>query len=223
MRLFDACFDPRKRHPVKTADAEWCQPVFVLNLPNSRSTRERADGQAERLLLAWTGLRCRHGRATEGVACGRPRVRSRPWRRSRPPAIAVGFRRPAGALVYARARSSGLRSKVGLIRRTTLLSSEAHREGHTCPRADYRSGSMRNTTCGTSTTAKARPKTTPAGRRPRPQPTRSHRPKSAPWSSRNNLVALGEQLVRVCRVMRRHAASRDDSCRMRIVERQIKM
>src|SRR6266705_292086 len=50
--------------------------------------------------------------------------------------------------------------------------------------------SMRNTTCGTSTTAKARPKTTPAGRRPRPQPTRSHRPKSAPWSSRNNdLVA----------------------------------
>src|SRR6202043_1968726 len=31
------------------------------------------DGQAERLLLAWTGLRCRHGRATEGVACGGPR------------------------------------------------------------------------------------------------------------------------------------------------------
>jgi hypothetical protein len=72
------------RHPVKTADAEWCQPVFVLNWPNSRSTRARADGQAERLLLAWTGLRCRHGRATEGVACGRPRVRSRPWRRLSP-------------------------------------------------------------------------------------------------------------------------------------------
>ncbi len=77
-------FDPRRRHPVKTADAEWCQPVFVLNLPNSCSTCERADGQAERLLLAWTGLRCRHGRATEGVACGRPRVRSRPWRRLNP-------------------------------------------------------------------------------------------------------------------------------------------
>jgi hypothetical protein len=40
-----------------------------------------------------------------------------------------------------------LRSKVGLIRRTTLSSGEAHREGHTCPRADYRSGSIRNTTC----------------------------------------------------------------------------
>jgi hypothetical protein len=26
------CFDPRKRHPVKTADAEWVQSVFVLNL-----------------------------------------------------------------------------------------------------------------------------------------------------------------------------------------------
>ena len=75
-----SCFDPRKRHPVKTADAEWCQPVFVLNLPNSCSTRARADGRAERLLLAWTGLRWRHGRATEGVACGRPRMRSRPWR-----------------------------------------------------------------------------------------------------------------------------------------------
>jgi hypothetical protein len=25
-------FDPRKRHPVKTADAECCRPVFVLNL-----------------------------------------------------------------------------------------------------------------------------------------------------------------------------------------------
>ena len=58
--------------------------VSVLNLPNSRSTRARADGQAERLLLAWTGLRCRDGRATEGVACGRPRVRSRPWRRLSP-------------------------------------------------------------------------------------------------------------------------------------------
>src|SRR6266516_1743369 len=119
------------------------------------------------------------------------------WRRSRTPASAVGFRRPTGALVYARARSSGLRSKVGLIGRTTLSSGEAHREGRTCPRADYRSGSMRNTTCGTSTTAKARPKTTPAGRRPRPQPTRSHRPKSAPWSSRNNdlvatLTSLGK-------------------------------
>jgi len=77
-------FDPRKRHPVKTADAEWGQPVFVLNLPNSYSTRERADGQVERLLLAWTGLGCRHGRATEGVACGWPRVRSRPWRRLSP-------------------------------------------------------------------------------------------------------------------------------------------
>jgi hypothetical protein len=32
-----------------------------------------------------------------------------------------------GALVYARARSSGLRSKVGLIRRTTPSSGEAHR------------------------------------------------------------------------------------------------
>ena len=42
-------FDPRKRHPVKTADAEWCQPVFVLNPPNSRSGRERVDRQAERL------------------------------------------------------------------------------------------------------------------------------------------------------------------------------
>ena len=32
---------------------------------------------------------------------------------------------------------------------------------------------------------------TPAGRRPKPQPTQSHRPKSAPWSSRNNdLVAM---------------------------------
>jgi len=41
-----SCFDPRERHPVKTADAEWCQPVFVLNLPSSCSTRERADGQA---------------------------------------------------------------------------------------------------------------------------------------------------------------------------------
>jgi hypothetical protein len=30
------------------------------------------------------------------------------------------------------------------MRRTTLSSGEAHREGHTCPRADYRSGSMRN-------------------------------------------------------------------------------
>jgi hypothetical protein len=30
-----SCLDPRQRHPVKTADAEWCQPVFVLNLPNS--------------------------------------------------------------------------------------------------------------------------------------------------------------------------------------------
>jgi hypothetical protein len=27
-----SCFDPRKRHPVKTADAECCRPVFVLNL-----------------------------------------------------------------------------------------------------------------------------------------------------------------------------------------------
>jgi hypothetical protein len=81
---FEELFDPRKRHPVKAADAEWCQPVFVLNLPNPRSTRERADGQAERLLLAWTGLRCRHGRATESVAYGRPRVRSRPWRRLSP-------------------------------------------------------------------------------------------------------------------------------------------
>src|SRR6266571_5201177 len=68
----------------KTAYLESCQPVFVFNLPNSRSTRERADGQAERLLLAWTGLRCRHGRATEGVAYGRARVRSRPWRRLSP-------------------------------------------------------------------------------------------------------------------------------------------
>jgi hypothetical protein len=33
---------------------------------------------------AGTGLRCRHGRATEGLACGRPRVRSRPWRRLSP-------------------------------------------------------------------------------------------------------------------------------------------
>ena len=44
-------FDVRKRDPVKTADAEWCQPVFVLNLPNSRPTRERADGQAERFAV----------------------------------------------------------------------------------------------------------------------------------------------------------------------------
>ena len=36
------------------------------------------------VVLAWTGLRCRHGRATEGVAYGRPRVRSRPWRRLSP-------------------------------------------------------------------------------------------------------------------------------------------
>src|SRR6266516_3458809 len=120
------------------------------------------------------------------------------WRRSRTPAIAVGFRRPTGALVYARARSSGLRSKVGLIGRTTLSSGEAHREGPTCPRADYPSGSMRKTTCGTSTTAKARPKTTPAGRRPRPQPTRSPRPKSAPWSLRNNdLVAHAHHLGQI--------------------------
>ncbi len=34
----------------KTAEAEWCEPVMVLNLPNSCSTRERADGQAARLL-----------------------------------------------------------------------------------------------------------------------------------------------------------------------------
>ena len=27
-----SCFDPRKRHPVRTADAECCRPVFVLNL-----------------------------------------------------------------------------------------------------------------------------------------------------------------------------------------------
>jgi hypothetical protein len=70
----------RPRPPTR----EWCQPVLVLNLPNSRSTRERADGQAERLLLARTGLRCRHGRAAEGVACGRPRMRSRPRRRLSP-------------------------------------------------------------------------------------------------------------------------------------------
>jgi len=51
----------------------------------TRARRVRgADGQAERLLLAWTGLRSRHGRATEGVASGRPRVRSPPWRRLSP-------------------------------------------------------------------------------------------------------------------------------------------
>jgi hypothetical protein len=54
----------------KTADGWWRRPVFVLNLPNPRSTGGRADGQAERLLLAWTGLSCRHGRAPEGVAYG---------------------------------------------------------------------------------------------------------------------------------------------------------
>ena len=31
---FRSSFDARERHPVKAADAEWCQPVFVLNLPN---------------------------------------------------------------------------------------------------------------------------------------------------------------------------------------------
>jgi hypothetical protein len=36
-----SCLDPRKRHPAKATEAEWCQPVFVLNLPNSRSTRDR--------------------------------------------------------------------------------------------------------------------------------------------------------------------------------------
>ena len=37
----------------------------------------------------------------------------------------------------------------------------------------------------------------PAGRRPRPQPTRSHKPKSAPWSSRNNdLLATFEPAAR---------------------------
>jgi hypothetical protein len=25
-----SCSDPRQRRPVKTAGAEWCQPVFVL-------------------------------------------------------------------------------------------------------------------------------------------------------------------------------------------------
>src|SRR6266516_6198319 len=55
------------------------------------------------------------------------------WRRSRTPAIAVGLRRTTGALVYARARSSGLRSKVGLIHRTTLSSGEAHKRGAHMP------------------------------------------------------------------------------------------
>jgi hypothetical protein len=32
-------------------NTEWCQPVFVLNLPNSHSTPERADGQAERFAV----------------------------------------------------------------------------------------------------------------------------------------------------------------------------
>jgi len=31
---FESCFDLHKRHSAKTADAEWCQCVFVLNLPN---------------------------------------------------------------------------------------------------------------------------------------------------------------------------------------------
>src|SRR5438876_11377871 len=51
-----SCFDPRKRHPVKTADAGWCQPVFVLSLPNSRSTPERADGQAELIARRWRAV-----------------------------------------------------------------------------------------------------------------------------------------------------------------------
>jgi hypothetical protein len=38
----------------KTADAEWCQPVFVLNLPNSRSTRERLTGKPSG--YCWLGL-----------------------------------------------------------------------------------------------------------------------------------------------------------------------
>jgi hypothetical protein len=49
------------------------------------------------------------------------------------PVIAIGFRRMTGALVYAGARSSGLRSKVRLIHRTTLASGEAHREGALLP------------------------------------------------------------------------------------------
>jgi hypothetical protein len=58
-----------------------------------------ADGQAERLLLDWTGLRCQHGRATEGVAYGRPRVRSRPWRRLSPRPDGEGRERRRSQLV----------------------------------------------------------------------------------------------------------------------------
>jgi hypothetical protein len=59
-------------------------PSAGLALSRGSLQRRGRAATAERLLLAWTGLRCRHGRATEGVACGRPRVRSRPWRRLSP-------------------------------------------------------------------------------------------------------------------------------------------
>ena len=51
---FESCFDLHKRHSAKTADAEWCQCVFVLTLPNSRSTRERVTGKPS--ACCWLGL-----------------------------------------------------------------------------------------------------------------------------------------------------------------------
>ena len=38
----------------KTADLEWCQPVFVLDLPNSRSRREGLTGKPR--ACCWLGL-----------------------------------------------------------------------------------------------------------------------------------------------------------------------
>jgi hypothetical protein len=38
----------------KTADLEWCESVFVLNLPNSRSTREELTGKPH--ACCWLGL-----------------------------------------------------------------------------------------------------------------------------------------------------------------------
>jgi hypothetical protein len=49
----------------KTANAEWCKPVLVLDPAEFPLDAREGGGHTERLLLAWTGLRCRHGRATE--------------------------------------------------------------------------------------------------------------------------------------------------------------
>lgn len=59
-----------------------------IMLPGQTTGRRRGKGRFKMPIKAspsaGTGLRCRHGRATEGLACGRPRVRSRPWRRLSP-------------------------------------------------------------------------------------------------------------------------------------------